>query len=127
MHCVKLAPLLYCLYDSMANHSQYLLCFLFHELFSGTVIIYKTFAWWMVTLLCTMYTIWLNYQLYYLLSVMRLYSRVTLLLIWTHTTPNDKIPWLFKFNSNYNGEQLCCLTTDCTNTPSLINELLEHT
>jgi cytochrome b subunit of formate dehydrogenase len=127
MHHVKLAPLLYCLYDSMANHSQSLLCYFFHELLSGFVIIYKTYAWWMVTLLCTTYIVWLNYQLYYLLSVMRLYSPVPFLLMWTHTSLNDKTSWLFKFHLNYNGEQLCCLTTVCPDTPNLINELLEHT
>jgi hypothetical protein len=127
MHYVTLAPLLNCLYDSLANHSQSPLCFSFHELFSGTVIIYKTFPWWMVTLLCTMYTVWMNYQFYYLLSVMRFYSPVSLLLIWTLSTPNDKTTWLFKFHSNYNSEQLCCLTTECSDILSLINELLEHT
>jgi hypothetical protein len=127
MHCVNLALILYCLYDSMANHSQSLLCYFFHELLSGIVIIYKTYAWWMVILLCTLYNLWLNYQLYCLLSVMRFYSPDPFLFMRALTSHKDKTIWLFKCQLNHNSEPLCCLTIFCPDTSNLINELLEHT
>jgi hypothetical protein len=127
MHCVNLALILYCQHDSMANHSQSLLCYYFYELPSGIVIFYKTYTWWMVILLCTLYNLWLNYQLFCLSSVMRFYSPVPFLFMRALISHNDKSIWLFKFQLIHNSDQLYCLTVYCPDTFNLINELLEYT
>jgi hypothetical protein len=127
MYCGNLSVFLYCLHDSMANHSHLIYSYYFYEHPSGYVIIYKTYAWWMEKLLCNMCNLWLIYQYYCLSSVLKYFYPLLLLLMRPLITHDDQLSWLFKNYLIHISEQLCCLTVYCPDVDNLINELLEYT
>jgi hypothetical protein len=110
MYWANLSYILYCLDDSVANHSHFHYSCYFNGHPTGYVISYKTFIWLLEQYLCNIGNLWLVYQFYCLPLVLSHIFPLHHLSMRPFLISDDSIEWFFNHTLIQIGEQLCCLT-----------------